>query len=425
MGQRVFVIGSGGREHALAGALRQSPSVSELFVAPGNAGIAALADLVPIAQSSVIELADFAEGVGIDLTVVGPELPLSLGIVDEFHKRELPIFGPTRLAAEVEASKIFSKQLCRRYGIPTAEAVICASRAEGEKAIKEIGLPAVIKADGLAAGKGVMVVSSRDETERAFHLLFEEKVFGTAGDRVLVEEFLEGEEASFLALCDGKTAIPLPTARDYKKIFEGDRGPNTGGMGAHCPAVVLDSPTAAHVLKEIVYPAVTGLAQEGREFRGVLYTGLMITPQGPKVLEFNARFGDPEAEAILPRLQSDLAVVLSACARGEGAGAELQWRSEACAAVVLASAGYPGSYQTGFPINGLEDAGKISGVTVFHAGTAGRDGQIVTAGGRVLVVAGRGQNLSEAVHQAYAGVERISFEGKSFRKDIGARYLAR
>lgn len=425
MGMKVLVVGSGGREHALVRALRQSPSVSELYAAPGNPGIGREADVVPIPASSVIELADFAESVNIDLTVVGPELPLSLGIVDEFNKRGLSIFGPTRLAAEIEASKVFSKELCRRHGIATARAVVCSSRAEAEKALKEIGLPAVVKADGLAAGKGVMILTSRDEVDRVLNLFLEEKVFGTAGDRVLVEEFLEGEEASFLALCDGKTALPLPTAKDYKKIFEGDRGPNTGGMGAHSPAVILDAASAARVLKEIVYPALQGLAQEGREFRGVLYAGLMITADGPRVLEFNARFGDPETEAILPRLQGDLAQTLEACARGELSGRELQWKNEACAAVVLASEGYPGSYQTGLPIRGIAEAEADPLVTVFHAGTAARDGEIVTAGGRVLVVAGRGAHLSEAVRRAYEGADRISFPGKTLRRDIGARYLPR
>ena len=425
MGLKVLVVGSGGREHALVRALRQSPSVAELYAAPGNPGIGREADVVPIPASSVIELADFAESVNIDLTVVGPELPLSLGIVDEFNKRGLPIFGPTRLAAEIEASKVFSKELCRRHGIATARAVVCTSRAEAEKALKEIGLPAVVKADGLAAGKGVMILNSRDEVDRVLNLFLEEKVFGTAGDRVLVEEFLEGEEASFLALCDGTTALPLPTAKDYKKIFEGDRGPNTGGMGAHSPAVILDAASAARVLKEIIYPALQGLAQEGREFRGVLYAGLMITADGPRVLEFNARFGDPETEAILPRLQGDLAQALEACARGDLSGRELQWKNEACAAVVLASEGYPGSYQTGLPIRGIAEAESDPQVTVYHAGTAARDGEIVTAGGRVLVVTGRGAHLSEAVRRAYEGADRISFPGKTLRRDIGARYLPR
>jgi len=422
---KVLLVGSGGREHAIASALRQGGSVREIFSAPGNAGIARIADVVPISASSVVELADFAERVDVGLTVVGPELPLTLGIVDEFQKRRLPIFGPTRLATEIEASKVFSKELCRRLGIPTARASFCSSREEAERALSEIGYPAVLKADGLAAGKGVMTVAAPDEAQKALDLFFDEKVFGTAGDRVLVEEFLEGEEASFLALCDGKTALALPTAKDYKKVFEGDRGPNTGGMGAHSPAGVLAGEQAAAVLKDIVHPVLSTMAEENRAFCGLLYVGLMLTSEGIKVLEFNARFGDPETEAILPRLDSDIAPVLAACARGELAGCELAWKPEACVAVVLASAGYPGSYQTGFPIEGLEEAESMPGVGIFHAGTAVRDGRIVTAGGRVLVIAGRGANLSEASERAYEAADRIQFEGKSFRRDIGARFTAR
>jgi phosphoribosylamine--glycine ligase len=422
---KVLLVGSGGREHALAAALRASPSVADLFVAPGNAGTARIADAVPISPASVIELADFAERVNVDLTVVGPELPLSLGIVDEFQKRGLLIFGPSRLATEVEASKIYSKELCRRNGIPTPRARVASTLAEANEALEEIGFPAVLKADGLAAGKGVMTVTDSGEAKRALSLFFEEKVFGASGDRILVEEFLEGEEVSLLALCDGRTALALPTAKDYKKIFDGDRGPNTGGMGAHSPSGVLAAEQAAQVLREIVHPALSGMAQDGREFRGLLYTGLMLTSSGPRVLEFNARFGDPETEAILPRLDSDLAEALAACARGNLAEIDLVWKAEACVAVVLASSGYPGAYQTGHPIQGIEDAERVEGVTVFHGGTAIRDGLVVTAGGRVLVVAGRGGTLTEAAIQAYAGVERISFAGKTYRKDIGARFSTR
>jgi len=421
---KVLLVGSGGREHAIAAALRAGGSVREIFAAPGNAGIARIADTIPISPSSIVELADFAERVDVGLTVVGPELPLTLGIVDEFAKRQLPVFGPTRLAAEIEASKVFSKELCRRLGIPSAAAAVCSTRSEAERAIAQFGYPAVVKADGLAAGKGVMVVASDDEARVAFDLFFQDKVFGTAGDRVLVEEYLEGEEASFLALCDGKTALALPMAKDYKKIFDGDRGPNTGGMGAHSPAAVLGADQAASVLKEIVHPVLSSLADEGREFRGVLYAGLMLTAAGMRVLEFNARFGDPETEAILPRLDSDIAPVLAACAAGNLAGQELAWKPEACVAVVLASSGYPGSYQTGFPIEGLEEAEAVPGVSVFHAGTAIHDGRLVTAGGRVLVVAGRGANLSEASQRAYEASDRIRFQGKTLRRDIAARFLS-
>jgi phosphoribosylamine--glycine ligase len=342
--------------------------------------------------------------------------------VDEFQKRGLLVFGPTRLATEVEASKIYSKELCRRNGIPTARARTAASAAEAREALAEIGYPAVLKADGLAAGKGVITVAGPDDAKRALDLFFEEKVFGVSGDRILVEEFLEGEEVSLLALCDGKTALALPTAKDYKKVFDGDRGPNTGGMGAHSPSAVLGADQAAQVLREIVHPAIAGMAQDGREFRGLLYTGLMLGPSGPKVLEFNARFGDPETEAILPRLDSDFAAALAACARGNLSEVELAWKPEACVAVVLASSGYPGAYQTGHPIEGIAAAEDIEGVTVFHAGTAVREGRVVTAGGRVLVVAGRGSTLADAARQAYAGVDEIHFAGKTCRRDIGARF---
>ena len=419
---KVLLVGSGGREHALAAALRASRSVTELFVAPGNAGIAKIADAVSISPASVVELGDFAERVGVDLTVIGPELPLSLGVVDELQKRGLLVFGPTRLATEVEASKIYSKELCRRNGIPTARARAASSADEAKEALSEIGFPAVLKADGLAAGKGVITVANAEEARRALDLFFQEKVFGASGDRILVEEFLEGEEVSLLALCDGKTALALPTAKDYKKVFDGDRGPNTGGMGAHSPSGVLGADQAAAVLRDVVHPALSGMAQEGREFRGLLYTGLILSESGPKVLEFNARFGDPETEAILPRLDSDLGEALAACARGNLSEIELAWKPEACVAVVLAASGYPGSSTTGQPIEGIEDAEGVDGVSVFHSGTALQDGRLVTAGGRVLVVAGRGGTIADAARQAYAGVDRISFPGKSYRKDIGARF---
>jgi phosphoribosylamine--glycine ligase len=421
---KVLLVGSGGREHALADSLRASPSVSELFAAPGNAGIAQIARIVPISPASVVELADFAAAEDIGLTVVGPELPLSLSIVDEFQKRGRRIFGPTRVAAEIEISKAFAKDLCRRQGIPTPRAWACATRAEAEKALKETGFPAMVKADGLAAGKGVMPVHSKVEARKVLDLFFEERVFGQAGDRVLIEEFLTGQEASFLALCDGKIALPLPTAKDYKKIFEGDRGPNTGGMGAHSPSGVLDAEAATFVLRKIIYPALSGLSAAGREFRGVLYAGLMITREGPNVLEFNARFGDPETEAILPRLNSDLVPALLGCAEGNLSGIELFWKHEACATVILASAGYPGTYSTGMPIHGIPEAEALPGVRVYHAATSIRDGQLVTSGGRVLAVTASAPNLSEAISRAYAAADRISFEGKTLRRDIGSRVVS-
>src|SRR5262249_2369545 len=314
---KILVVGGGGREHALCWSLRRSAFVEELCCAPGNPGIAELADCLPVTVGDIVEIADLAENLRMDLTVVGPELPLSLGIADEFAKRGLPIFGPSRLAAQIETSKVFAKEFFRRQGIAPAQAIVSASRAEAEAAIAQLRYPVVLKADGLAAGKGVLTVESREEADRALRLFFDERVFGSAGDRVLVEEFLRGTEASFLAVCDGQTPVPLPTARDYKKVYDGDRGPNTGGMGGHSPAGSMDAAVASQGLKESIWPTLRGLSVEGRPFVGVLYAGLMLTESGPKILEFNARFGDPEAEVILPRVNSDLAGLFVSATRGE------------------------------------------------------------------------------------------------------------
>ena len=417
---KILVVGGGGREHALCWALRRSPFVDELFCAPGNPGIAEVADCLPVAAGDIVEIADLAETLKMDLTIVGPELPLALGIADEFAKRDLPIFGPSRLAAQIEASKIFAKEFMRRHGIPTAEASVCSSLEEAHAALERLRYPAVLKADGLAAGKGVLIVGTREEADRALALFFDGRAFGTAGDRILVEEFLKGSEATFLAVCDGETAVPLPTSRDYKKVYEGDRGPNTGGMGAQSPSGNLDAAAAARVFKDIVRPAVAGLAEEGRPFRGVLYAGLMITEDGPRVLEFNARLGDPEAEVVLPRLQSDLAALLIAASRGElDRYPALDVKPEACVGVVLASRGYPGAFESGKPISGWHEAARLPSVELFHAGT-GRDGdRLVTAGGRVLVVTASAPTMSDAAARAYEAAETIRFEGKHLRRDIG------
>jgi phosphoribosylamine---glycine ligase len=342
-----------------------------------------------------------------------------LGIVDEFHKRNLPIFGPSRLATQIESSKVFAKEFFRRHGIATAQAIVCSNRSEAEAAIARFGYPAILKADGLAAGKGVLPIESEQEADRVLTLFFEERVFGSAGDRVVVEEFLEGSEASFFAVCDGETAVPLPTARDYKKVYDGDRGPNTGGMGGHSPAGILDAASSSRVMKEIIWPSLKGLAAEGRPFCGVLYAGLMLTPSGPKILEFNARFGDPETEVILPRVQSDLAALLTAASRkGLEGVTPLEVKPEACVGVVLCSAGYPGGFVTGKPISGLNEASGLPGVEIFHAGTARDGNQLVTNGGRVLVATATGPTLGEAAARAYDAAERIEFEGKHFRRDI-------
>jgi len=419
---KVLIVGGGGREHALCWALRRSAFVEELFCAPGNPGIAELADCLPVSAGEIVEIADLAAKLHMDLTVVGPELPLSLGIADEFGKRSLPIFGPTRLAAQIESSKVFAKEFFRRHGIATAQAIVCASRDEAEAAIAQLRYPVVLKADGLAAGKGVLTAESREEANRALTLFFDERVFGSAGDRVLVEEFLRGTEASFLAVCDGQTPVPLPTARDYKKVYDGDRGPNTGGMGGHSPAGSMDAAMSSQVLKEIIWPALKGLAAEGRPFCGVLYAGLMLTESGPKVLEFNARFGDPEAEVILPRVDSDLVGLLVAATRGELEGiTPIEVKPEACVGVVLCSGGYPGPFENGKPITGLTEAERMPAVQIFHSGTAIIGDRLVTAGGRVLVVTATGSTFSDAAARAYEAADKIEFEGKHLRRDIPPR----
>lgn len=415
---RVLIVGGGAREHALAWKLSRSPAVEELFAAPGNPGIAALASCVPIRPDAVVELAEFAQSLKIDLTVVGPELPLVLGIADEFARRGLTLCGPSRAAAEVEGSKVFTKELCQRYGIPTAEARVVHNRDQADVAVKHLGLPVVLKADGLAAGKGVLVCRSRDETDAALVRYFEERAFGAAAERVLVERYLEGEEVSFMVLTDGATIVPLASARDYKRLKDDDQGPNTGGMGAVSPSPVPPA-LASEILQEIIRPALAGLAREGRAYRGVLYAGVMVTSDGPKLLEFNCRLGDPETQVILPRLENDLLPLLSGAATGELAGLRAQWRHEAAVCVVCAAAGYPESVRRGDPISGIGDALAVPGVVVFQAGTALEEGRLVTSGGRVLSVVGRGATVPAARAQAYAAVELIGFEGMQIRRDIG------
>ncbi len=425
---KVLVVGGGAREHALCWKLRQSPLLTELYCAPGNPGIAALADRVPIAAEEVQRLADFAEELKIDLTVVGPELPLTLGLADKLANRGLAVFGPTQRAAEIEGSKIFAKQFMERHGIPTAPAEIAGDAATARAIAGRFGFPVVLKADGLAAGKGVIVVQDAAELEPALHALFEDRQFGASADRVLVEAFLPGEEVSFMALCDGERVLPLATARDYKRIGDGDTGPNTGGMGAHSPSGGLSAEAGASVVETILRPAVAGLAAEGRPFVGVLYAGLMLTPEGPKVLEFNARFGDPEAQVILLRLEDDLLPILAAGAAGRFEARRLSFRREVAACVVLASPGYPGRPIQGEPIRGLDRAAAHPGVEIFHAGTAsstepGTDGELVSAGGRVLSVCAVDPSLGEALRKVYAAVGEIDWPGKVFRHDIGRHLL--
>ncbi|HEV7519240.1 MAG TPA: phosphoribosylamine--glycine ligase [Thermoanaerobaculia bacterium] len=426
---KVLVVGGGGREHALCWKLEQSPLIRELYCAPGNPGTAALATAVPIAPEEIHRLADFAQERRIDLTVIGPELPLALGLADELLARGLPVFGPRRGAAEIEGSKVFAKQFMERHGIPTAPSAIVHDAAQARAAARRFGLPVVLKADGLAAGKGVLVVTDPAELEAALAALFEERRFGAAADRVVVEAFLTGEEVSCMALADGERVLPLATVKDYKRIGDDDSGPNTGGMGSHSPAGVMAPDTAAYVVEKILLPTVAGLAAEGRPFVGVLYAGLMLTPEGPRVLEFNARFGDPEAQVLLLRLEDDLLPVLAAgAARAAGAAGgfdvtRLRFRHEAAACVVLASPGYPGRPVEGERIGGLDHAGSLPGVQIFHAGTAWVGGELVSAGGRVLNVCATGPDLAAALERAYTAAAAVDWPGKLLRRDIGRRVL--
>jgi phosphoribosylamine--glycine ligase len=422
---RVLVVGGGGREHALCWKLRQSPLLTELYCAPGNPGIAAVADLVPIAAEEVQRLADFATEMKIDLTVVGPELPLTLGLVDELMARGLRAFGPTMRAAELEGSKVFAKEFMQRHGIPTAPFVLVHGAEQAREVRGRFGWPVVIKADGLAAGKGVVIANDEAEYDAAVRELFEDRRFGTAGDRAVVEAFLDGEEVSFMALSDGERVLPLATAKDYKRIGDHDTGPNTGGMGSHSPAGVLSGEAAAEVLEKVVHPTVAGMAAEGRPFTGVLYAGLILTKEGPRVLEFNARFGDPECQAILLRLEDDLLAVLAAGARGEFDVRRLSFRKEVSACIVLASPGYPGRPVTGEPIRGLDRAAELPGVEIFHAGTALSGGELVSAGGRVLSVCATDPELAGALRKAYTAAERVDWPAKVYRRDIGRRVVER
>ncbi|MBI3456285.1 MAG: phosphoribosylamine--glycine ligase [Candidatus Rokubacteria bacterium] len=422
---RVLLVGSGGREHALAWKLAQSPELTQLYAAPGNPGIAQVARCVPIAADAVADLAAFAERERVDLTIVGPELPLALGLVDRFAEHGLVAFGPTQAAAELESSKVFAKHLLARYGIPTARFGTFDDATKARAFARDLGGRAVVKADGLAGGKGAIVCRDLAAAARAIDDMLERRVFGAAGARVVVEELLEGEELSFFALTDGATICPLAAAQDHKAAFDDDRGPNTGGMGAYSPPPVLDPALAARVVGTVIRPTVHAMAAEGRPYRGVLYAGLMLTTDGPKVLEYNVRHGDPECQALMVRLAGDLLTLCRAVAEGKGLPDAAPWRAEAAVCVVLASAGYPGTYSTGYPITGFETATARPGVTVFHAGTARRDGQLVTAGGRVFGVTALGPDISAAIAAAYGAVSDIRFEGMHFRRDIGRRALIR
>jgi phosphoribosylamine--glycine ligase len=420
---KVLLVGGGGREHALAWKLAQSPRLTALLAAPGNPGIARHARCLPVKDTAIDDLVALARAERPDLTVVGPEMPLALGLADRLRAENRPVFGPSQAAARIESSKAFAKGLMARHGIPTARFAVFTDPAAAGRYCRELGAPLVVKADGLAAGKGAIVCRTIEAADRALHLCLTEGGLGEAGRTVVVEEFLEGEEASFFALCAGAAALPLPAAQDHKTVFDDDQGPNTGGMGAYSPAPVVDEPAAARVMAEIVRPILRALLDAGAPYHGVLFVNLMMTKDGPKVVEFNSRFGDPECQVILPRLADDLLPVLAAMAAGEAPPAALRWRPEASVCVVMASGGYPAAYVTGREITGVEEAGALEGVTVFHAGTARRDGALVTAGGRVLGVQALGPDVRTAVDRAYAGVRCIAFEGAHARRDIGRRAL--
>ncbi len=422
---KVLVVGGGGREHTIVWKLAQSSKVQKIYCAPGNAGTSELAENIEIKAEDIPNLTDFAEGKKVDLTIVGPEAPLAEGIVDEFRKRNLRIFGPTKEAAELEASKVFAKRLMRKYEIPSGEGEIFNSSDKALRYVDKVGSPIVIKADGLAAGKGVTVCKTVEEAKEAINFTMVEKRFGDAGNRVIVEECLIGEEASYIAFTDGETVVPMVTSQDHKPVYDGDKGPNTGGMGAYSPAPVVTEEIDKQIVNEILVPTVKGMAKEGRKYKGGLYCGLMVTEDGPKVLEFNVRFGDPENQVILPRLKSDLVEIVDACIDENLSEINLDWSNEACVCVVVASGGYPGSYEKGKEIKGLDEISKMDGVVAFHAGTAKKNGKIVTNGGRVLGITALGSTIKGAIDRTYQAVGKIQFEGMHCRRDIGAKALVR
>jgi phosphoribosylamine---glycine ligase len=418
---RVLVIGSGGREHALVWKLKQSPRVSSLFCAPGNGGICDEAECVPADVKSLESLIAVANQLKPDLTVVGPELPLKLGVVDEFNRRGWPIFGPSRAAAQLESSKSFAKQFLQRHHIPTAPYAICNSNEEVREALPHFHMPLVVKADGLAAGKGVVIAKSKEEVLATASEMLSGKMLGEAGSRVVLEECLTGDELSFLVFSDGERVAPLVAAQDHKRVGDGDTGPNTGGMGAYSTAALVDDKMRDWLINHIARPVVAGMKAEGNEFKGVLYCGLMMTARGPMVLEFNCRFGDPETQPIMMRLESDLVEAIEASIEGRVSEGDFRWSSDASVCIVMSSGGYPGTFDSGKKIIGLENAGKMEGIKVFHAGSSKREGAFYTSGGRVLGVTARATDLERAVQRAYAAVSSIGFENAHYRKDIAAK----
>jgi phosphoribosylamine--glycine ligase len=420
---KVLVLGGGGREHAVVWKLRQSPRVSQVYCAPGNGGISEDAECLPADLKNLESMTALAARLQPDVTVVGPELPLSLGVVDEFNRRGWPIFGPTQAASQLESSKSFAKEFLQRHHIPTAPFAICDSIEQVRSALGHFHIPVVVKADGLAAGKGVVIAKTKEEAASVAAEMLSGKMVGDAGARVVLEECLSGDELSFLVFSDGERVVPLVAAQDHKRAGDGDTGPNTGGMGAYSTPDIVDDEMRDWLVHHIAQPVVKGMKAEGAEFKGVLYCGLMMTPRGPMVLEFNCRFGDPETQPILMRLDSDLLEAIEASIEGRVSDGDFRWSQDASVCVVMASGGYPGTFDVGKRIDGLHEAGAIEGVKVFHAGTSKRDGTCYTSGGRVLGVTARAENLKMAVERAYAACGKISFDSAHYRKDIAHRAL--
>ena len=418
---RVLVIGSGGREHALVWKIKQSPKVEKIFCAPGNAGTSEFADNIPIAADDIEGLLQFAMKKEIGLTVVGPEQPLVMGIVDRFEVKGLRIFGPSASAAELEGSKSFSKDIMQKYGLPTAEYKIFTSAESATKYIQAKNCPLVVKADGLAAGKGVLLCRSSREALVAVDTIMRQRLFGEAGDQIVVEEFLEGQEISVLAFSDGQTVLLMDSAQDHKAVYDGDIGPNTGGMGAYSPAPVFTELMRQKVRDKIMLPMVRAMQQEGRTYKGILYAGLMLTKTGPQILEFNARFGDPETQPLMVRMETDIIPLFEACIDGTLGQCQVNWKNKSSVCVVMTAEGYPGTYQKGEIISGLQNANSTPEVVVFHAGTKEQDGKVLTNGGRVLGVTATGANTESAIQRAYDAVGKVNWRGVHYRKDIGSR----
>lgn len=420
---KVLVVGGGGREHAIIWKLSQNPKISELFCAPGNGGISKLASCVPIKATDIEGIVNFSGENKIDFVMVAPDDPLVAGMVDALEAAGIRAFGPVKAAAVIEGSKSFSKDLMKKYNIPTAGYAVFESSAGALKYLDTCSAPVVVKADGLALGKGVIIAQTIAEAKAAVNNIMNDRVFGEAGNKVVIEEFIEGPEVSILAFTDGKTVVPMVSSQDHKRVFDHDQGPNTGGMGTFSPSLIYDGKLAEQCMKEIFIPTIEAMNREGRKFKGILYFGLMITKDGPKVIEYNARFGDPETQVVLPRLKTDLLDIFNAIIDEKLAGIKIEWSDNAAVCVIAASGGYPGKYPAGLEISGLEAAEADENVAVFHAGTSCKDGKFYTAGGRVLGVTAVEENMEKAISKAYAGIEKISFEGMHYRKDIGKKSI--